>query len=187
MNSIALITGSTRGIGFEVARQLAERDFTVIITGRTDRAVKAAAGKIGASAVAHILDTSDASSIADLAAWVRGGIGRLDVLVNNAAILVDDGESILDTKAETFEATMRVNALGPLLMTQAVAPLLRGSKAARVVNVSSGAGQISSMTTYAPAYSISKATLNATTVMLAAGLPSARRNGAAPGRVRTAR
>ena len=185
MNSIALITGSTRGIGFEVARQLAERDFTVIITGRTDRAVKAAAGKIGASAVAHFLDASDASSIADLAAWVTREIGRLDVLVNNAAILVDDGESILDTKAETFEATMRVNALGRLLMTQAVAPLLRGSKAARVVNVSSGAGQISSMTTYAPAYSISKATLNATTVMLAAALPFARVNCADPGWVRT--
>src|SRR5258708_15559445 len=98
MNSIALITGSTRGIGFEVARQLAERDFTVIITGRTDRAVKAAAGKIGASAVAHILDTSDASSIADLAAWVTREIGRRDVLGNNAAIPVDDGESILATQ-----------------------------------------------------------------------------------------
>ncbi len=137
-----------------------------------DRAVKAAAGKIGASAVAHVLDTSDAASIANLAAWITREIGRLDVLVNNAAILVDEGENILDTKPETFETTMRVNALGPLLMTQPVASLLRRSKAARVVNVSSGAGQISSMTTYAPAYSISKATLNATTVMLAAALPS---------------
>ncbi len=80
---------------------------------------------------------------------------------------------------------MRVNALGPLLMTQAVAPLLRKSKTARVVNVSSGAGQISSMSGYAPAYSISKATLNATTVMLAAALPFARVNCADPGWVRT--
>ncbi len=185
MPSVALITGSTRGIGFEVARQLAERDFTVIVTGRTDRAVKAAAEKIGASSVAHVLDTSDAASIADLAAWVTREIGRLDVLVNNAAILLDEGVGILDTTPETFETTMRVNALGPLLMTQAVAPLLRRSKAARVVNVSSGAGQISSMTTYAPAYSISKATLNATTVMLAAALPFARVNCVDPGWVRT--
>src|ERR1700682_3287744 len=185
MNSVALITGSTRGIGFEVARQLAARDFTVIITGRTDRAVKAAAGKIGPSAVSHVLDTSVATSIAEFAAWITKELGRLDVLVNNAAILIDEGESILDTKPETFETTMRVNTLGPLLMTQAVAPLLRNSKAARVGNVSSGAGQISSMTTYAPAYSISKASLNATTVMLAAALPFARVNCADPGWVRT--
>src|SRR5258708_38766644 len=89
-----------------------------------DRAVKAAVGKIGASAVAHVLDTSDAASIANLAAWITREIGRLDVLVNNAAILVDEGENILNTKPETFETTMRVNALEPLLMTQAVASLL---------------------------------------------------------------
>jgi NAD(P)-dependent dehydrogenase (short-subunit alcohol dehydrogenase family) len=185
MNSVALITGSSRGIGFEVARQLAARDFTVIVTGRTERAAASAAKKIGGSAVGHALDTSDAASIRELAAWVTKEVGRLDVLVNNAAILVDEGESILNTTPETFEATMRVNAVGPLLVTQAVAKLLRKSKAARVVNVSSGAGQISSMSGYAPAYSISKATLNATTVMLAAALPFARVNCADPGWVRT--
>ncbi|HXH39968.1 MAG TPA: SDR family oxidoreductase [Thermoanaerobaculia bacterium] len=184
-NKIALITGSSRGIGFEVARQLAERDHTVIVTSRTKSAAASAAKKIGASAVAHVLDTSDAASIRAIASWITREIGRLDVLVNNAAILLDEAGNILSTTADGFEATMRTNAVGPLLMAQAVVPLLRRSNAARIVNVSSGAGQISSMTSYAPAYSISKTALNAITVMLASALPSARVNCADPGWVRT--
>ncbi len=185
MNPVALITGSSRGIGLEVARQLAARDFIVIVTSRSQKAADAAAKKIGKSAVAHVLDTSDAVSIRDLADWITSEIGRLDVLINNAAILLDENEGILSTSSETFETTMRTNALGPLLMTQSVVPLLRRSSAARVVNVSSGAGQISSMTSYAPAYSISKAALNAITVMLASALPAARVNCVDPGWVRT--
>ena len=181
---VALVTGSTRGIGFEVARQLS-RDHTVIVTGRAEQDAVAAAGKIGRSAIPHALDTSDASSIDGLSKRMSREIGRLDVLVNNAAILLDEGGSILTTSGETFETTLRTNALGPLLLTQAVAPLLRRSRAARVVNVSSGAGQISTMSTYAPAYSISKTTLNAITVMLAAALPEARVNCVDPGWVRT--
>lgn len=179
MSGVALVTGSSRGIGFEVARQLAGRGFEVIVTSREESAAAEAARKIGARS--HALDTASPESIAALAR----SLTRLDVLVNNAAILLDEGESILSTSAETFEATMRTNALGPLLMTQAVAPLLRRSRAARVVNVTSGAGQISSMSSYAPAYSISKAALNAITVMLANALPSARVNCIDPGWVRT--
>lgn len=181
MDHVALVTGSSRGIGFEVARQLAGRGYTVVVTSRDTKTAAEAARKIGHGALSHALDTADGESIAAITAWLT----RLDVLVNNAAILLDEGESILTTTAETFESTMRANALGPLLMTQAVAPLLRCSPAARVVNVSSGAGQISSMTSYAPAYSISKAALNAITVMLASVLPFARVNCVDPGWVRT--
>jgi NAD(P)-dependent dehydrogenase (short-subunit alcohol dehydrogenase family) len=186
MTSVALVTGSSRGIGFEVAKQLAARDYQLIITSRSEKTAAAAASKIGHDAVAHALDTSDAVSIRDLAAWIKGEFAQLDVVVNNAGILLGQGMSILDTPRETLEKTIRTNALGPLLVTQAVANLLRRSKAARVVNVSSGAGQISSMTSYAPAYSISKATLNAITVMLANALPDARVNCVDPGWVRTA-
>src|SRR5882672_8030698 len=105
MDLVALITGSSRGIGFEVARQLAARDFTVIVTSRSGKAAAAAAKKIGANAIAHVLDTSDAASIKNLAAWIMSESGRLDVLVNNAAILLDENENILSTKPETFEAT----------------------------------------------------------------------------------
>jgi NAD(P)-dependent dehydrogenase (short-subunit alcohol dehydrogenase family) len=185
MTYVALVTGSSRGIGFEVAKQLAARGYRVIVTSRDEKTAAAAAKKIGGNAIAHALDTSDESSIRELAAWIARDVGQLDVVVNNAAILLDEGGSILDTSAETFETTLRTNALGPLLVTQSVAPLLRRSKSARVVNVSSGAGQISKMTGYAPAYSISKATLNAITVMLAHALPHARVNCVDPGWVRT--
>ncbi|HEV7488588.1 MAG TPA: SDR family NAD(P)-dependent oxidoreductase [Thermoanaerobaculia bacterium] len=185
INPIALVTGSSRGIGFEVAKQLAARDYRLIVTSRSETSAAAAAAKIGGHAVAHALDTSDAASIRELAAWIKGEFAQLDVVVNNAAILLGETTSILDTPPEMFEQTLRTNALGPLLVTQAVANLLRRSKATRVVNVSSGAGQISSMSSYAPAYSISKATLNAITVMLAHALPHARVNCVDPGWVRT--
>jgi NAD(P)-dependent dehydrogenase (short-subunit alcohol dehydrogenase family) len=182
---VALVTGSSRGIGFEVARQLASRDFRVIVTSRREKRASAAAARIGGSAMPHALDTSDPDSIAALAKWLSKETGHLDVLVNNAAILLDEGGSILAMSAETFDETMRTNARGPLLLTQAVLPLLRRSPAARIVNVSSGAGQLSSMSTYAPAYSISKTALNAITIFQAAALPEARVNCADPGWVRT--
>jgi NAD(P)-dependent dehydrogenase (short-subunit alcohol dehydrogenase family) len=182
---VALVTGSSRGIGFEVAKQLAARDYRLIVTSRSEKSAAAAAAKIGGDTVAHALDTSDAASIRELAAWIKGEFAQLDVVVNNAGILLGPTMSILDTPADIFEKTMRTNALGPLLVTQSVARLLHGSKAARVVNVSSGAGQISSMTSYAPAYSISKTALNAITVMLANALPHARVNCVDPGWVRT--
>jgi NAD(P)-dependent dehydrogenase (short-subunit alcohol dehydrogenase family) len=185
MGQVALVTGSTRGIGQETARQLAARDYTVVVTGRSLRAASEAAAGIGARAVARALDVSDPKSVAALGAWIASAIGSLDVLVNNAAILLDEGKSILALDPQTFEATMRTNVLGALLVTQAMAPLLRRARAPRVVNVSSGAGQISSMTTYAPGYSISKAALNAVTVLLAAALPNARVNCVDPGWVRT--
>ncbi|HET7497597.1 MAG TPA: SDR family oxidoreductase [Candidatus Eisenbacteria bacterium] len=185
MGQVALVTGSTRGIGQETARQLAARDYTVVVTGRSLRAASEAAAGIGARAVARALDVSDPKSVAALGAWIASAIGSLDVLVNNAAILLDEGKSILTLDPQTFEATMRTNVLGALLVTQAMAPLLRRARAPRVVNVSSGAGQISSMTTYAPGYSISKAALNAVTVLLAAALPNARVNCVDPGWVRT--
>jgi NAD(P)-dependent dehydrogenase (short-subunit alcohol dehydrogenase family) len=185
MPTTTLVTGSSRGIGFEVARQLAKQGHTVIVTSRQESAAAAAAKKIGENAVAHVLDTAVEGSIHEMAEWITREVGRLDVLVNNAAILLDEHIGVLETTAEVFEETLRANALGPLLMTQAVAPLLRRSDAARVVNVSSGAGQLSSMSSYAPAYSVSKAALNAITLQLAAAMPFARVNCVDPGWVRT--
>ena len=177
----ALVTGSTRGIGHEVARQLAAGGYRVTVTGRDLDAAKRAAADIGA--VGHALDTGDPRSIDALARSIR----KLDVLINNAAILLDEGKSIVDVTPEEFEQTWRVNTLGPFLMTKRFAPLLRRSGHGRVVNVSSGAGQLSSMSSYAPSYSTSKAALNAITILFANAL---RRDGvlvncADPGWVRT--
>jgi NAD(P)-dependent dehydrogenase (short-subunit alcohol dehydrogenase family) len=169
---IALVTGSTRGIGAEVARQLEQRGYRAIVTGRSAE---------------HRLDVADPQSIETLARFVESEIGRLDVLVNNAAILLDEGESIADVDPRTFEETWRVNTLGAFLMTQRFAPLLRRSGHGRVVNVSSGAGQLSSMSSYAPSYSTSKAALNAITILFANALrhDGVLVNCADPGWVRT--
>ncbi|HEV2718445.1 MAG TPA: SDR family oxidoreductase [Thermoanaerobaculia bacterium] len=172
MDRVALVTGSTRGIGREVARQLTARGYRVIVTGRHAE---------------HRLDVSDPRSIEALARYVESEIGRLDVLVNNAAILLDEGESIADVDPRKFEETWRVNTLGPFLMMQRFAKLLRQSGHGRVVNVSSGAGQLSSMSGYAPSYSTSKAALNAITILFANALrhDDVLVNCADPGWVRT--
>ncbi len=187
MSNVALVTGSSRGIGHEVARQLAQRGYRVIVTSRHADAAAKAAKKIGPQALAHVLDTSDPKSIEAIARFVEKEVGSLDVLVNNAAMLLDEGKDIVDVDPQEFEETWRVNTFGPFLLTRRLAPLLRKSGHGRVVNVSSGAGQLSSMSSYAPSYSTSKAALNAITILFANGL---RRDGvlvnsADPGWVRT--
>jgi len=187
MVRVALVTGSSCGIGHEVARQLAARGFRVILTSRDGGIAKKAAGKIEPDAVGHPLDVSDARSIDELGRFIDRDIGSLDVLVNNAAILLDEGKSIVDVEPRVFEETWRANTLGPFLITKRLAPLLRKSGHGRIVNVSSGAGQLSSMSSYAPSYSTSKAALNAITIQFANAL---RRdhvlvNCADPGWVRT--
>ena len=184
---VALVTGSSRGIGREVARQLAAREARVIVTSRSADAAAEAAAKIGRGAIGHALDTSDAQSIDAIGRFVEAEIGRLDILINNAAILLDEGKSIAGVEAKEFEETWRVNTLGPFLLTSRFAPLLRKSGHGRVVNVSSGAGQLSSMSGYAPSYSTSKAALNAITILFANALRGDRVlvNCADPGWVRT--
>jgi NAD(P)-dependent dehydrogenase (short-subunit alcohol dehydrogenase family) len=184
--AVALVTGSSRGIGREVARQLAERGLRVIVTSRKAGEARKAASDLGAE-MSHELDAGDAASIDTLARFVQNEVGRLDVLVNNAAILLDEGKSIVAVAPDEFEETWRTNTFGPFLLTRALAPLLRKSRHGRVVNVSSGAGQLSSMSSYAPSYSTSKAALNAITILFANAL---RRDGvlvncADPGWVRT--
>lgn len=166
---IALVTGSSRGIGHEVARQLVERKCDVIVTARKAADAARAAKEIGAR-YSHALDTSDAKSVETLGDYIQSEVGALDVLVNNAAVLLDEGESIANVDPAAFEETWRTNTLGPLLVTQLLIPLLRKSGHGRVVNVSSGAGQLSSMSSYAPSYSTSKAALNAITILFANAL-----------------
>ena len=183
---IALVTGSSRGIGREVARQLVERRYDVIVTARKAADAARAAKEIGAR-WSHALDTSDARSIEALGGFIDSEVKALDVLVNNAATLLDEGKSIVNVDPAVFEETWRTNTLGPFLMTQRLAPLLRKGGHGRVVNVSSGAGQLSSMSSYAPSYSTSKAALNAITILFANAL---RRDGVLvncvdPGWVRT--
>ena len=164
----ALITGAYRGLGFEVARQLSKRGFQIVLTARQREAGQAAAAKLSNASFVE-LDINDAASVAQAARQVE----RLDVLINNAAILASDDQEILRLPAERLLQTLTTNTLGALRVAQAFVPHLRRQPGGRIVNVSSGGGQLSEMGTWAPAYCISKTALNAVTCQLAAALKPA--------------
>jgi len=160
-----LITGAYRGLGYEVAKQLSERDWKVIITARKAKAGFAAAKELKHAAFLE-LDITDAASVERCAREVPD----LDVLINNAAIVADNDQDILQISPQIITETIETNALGALRVSQAFVPHLSRRSAGRIVNVSSGAGQLSDMGTWSPAYAASKTTLNAITCLLAAAL-----------------
>jgi NAD(P)-dependent dehydrogenase (short-subunit alcohol dehydrogenase family) len=184
----ALGTGANKGIGFEVARQLARLGLKVFLGARNPKAGRAATEKLSGEGEVIFLeiDVSDAGSIRRAAEELSRQQKHLDVLVNNAGILLDDDKSALDLTPEIFEETLRTNTLGPWLVAQAFAPLLEKSSAPRVVNVSSGGGQLEDGADgWAPCYCVSKTALNGVTVQLAAALPKLAVNSVCPGWVRT--
>jgi NAD(P)-dependent dehydrogenase (short-subunit alcohol dehydrogenase family) len=184
-----LITGANKGIGYEVARQLGGKGFHLFVGARDPqkgREATEALRKDGAIGTFVPLDVSDAGSIANAVHVVSEVADHLDVLVNNAGVIVEGDNAITQLDAETVHRTLQTNTLGPLLMTQAFLPLLSRSNAPRVINVSSGGGQLSDgMDTWAPAYCLSKAALNAVTCLFAAALPNVSINSVCPGWVRT--
>jgi NAD(P)-dependent dehydrogenase (short-subunit alcohol dehydrogenase family) len=154
MDTITLVTGANRGIGREVCRQLAELGQTVIPTAR--------------SATAPLqLDVTDPASIAAAARWVADRYGRLDVLVNNAAITYDTWQHAVDADLTVVREAAETNLYGPWLMVQEFLPLLRRSEHGRIVNVSSEAASLAHMGGGTPAYTASKVALNALTRMFA--------------------
>ena len=197
---IALVTGANKGIGFEVARQLARRNFRVFIGARDSDAGVAAVQKLnkegekeeygkGHSGVAVTflkIDVSKPDSIRRAAEEFSRSTDRLDVLVNNAGILLDHDKDVLMVAPEIFETTLRTNTVGALLVSQAFVPFLKKSDTPRIVNVSSGGGQLADGADgWAPAYCISKTALNGVTSQLAAALPKFAVNSVCPGWVRT--
>lgn len=141
---------------------------TVLLTARSRQKAQAAAAELGHSALIPAqLDVTDPASIAALAAHVAQEFGRLDVLINNAAINYDTWQKAINVDLTDVQETMDTNVYGPWRMCQAFLPLLRKSLHPRIVNVSSGAGALHGMGGGTPAYSLSKAALNALTLMLA--------------------
>ncbi|GAA3528613.1 SDR family oxidoreductase [Nonomuraea rosea] len=182
---VCVVTGANRGIGLEVARQLAAAGDTVLLTARDlGKAEKAAAG-IGARA--WQLDVSDPESAERFGREVGDRHERVDVLVNNAAIHYDTWQRAAGADLTVVREALDTNLLGAWRVTQALLPLLRASRHGRVVNVSSEAGSMASMGSGTPAYAVSKAGLNALTKMLAADLRSERIlvNSVCPGWVAT--
>ena len=192
LDRVALVTGANRGIGFEIARQLAEIGNRVIL-GARNLAQGEAAAKILASndvkAFAAELDVTDEATIEKLTRKIDLDFGRLDILVNNAGILIDETDLPSETAPQTTRTTLETNLLGPWRLCQAFIPMMKRNNYGRIVNVSSGAGALSEMSDslYAPAYSISKTALNALTIMFASELRGSNIlvNAVCPGWVRT--
>jgi NAD(P)-dependent dehydrogenase (short-subunit alcohol dehydrogenase family) len=184
----ALVTGANKGIGFEVTRELARLGLRVFLGARNAEAGREAAAKLRSAGDVVFLeiDISNEKSVRAAAAELGRESERLDVLVNNAGILLDDDKDALTITAEIFEETLRTNTLGPWLVARAFVPLLKKSTDPRIVNVSSGGGQLEDGADgWAPAYCVSKTALNGVTVQLAAALPKFAVNSVCPGWVRT--
>jgi NAD(P)-dependent dehydrogenase (short-subunit alcohol dehydrogenase family) len=186
---VIVVTGGNRGIGFEICRQLASRGAQVVLTARKAEAGREAVEKLAAQKLTarfHPLDVTSSESAGALRDFLDHAFGHLDVLINNAGIISDDEASGLEVKLSTVRTTLETNTLGPLQLAQTLVPLLKRSRAGRVVNMSSGMGSLSDMGGGYAAYRISKAALNAVTGILAAELRGAVAvNSMCPGWVRT--
>jgi NAD(P)-dependent dehydrogenase (short-subunit alcohol dehydrogenase family) len=190
---VAVVTGAYRGLGRETSRQLGALGYTVILTARQEQEGRAATEALrgeGFDVHFHLLDVTDETAIELLANFVRDVFGRLDVLVNNAGIFPDPPpgsgkDSVFDAALQAVRAGFETNTVGPLRLCQALIPLMDGS--GRVVNVSSGMGQLSEMNGCCPGYRLSKTALNAVTRIFAEELKGSnvKVNAVCPGWVRT--
>ncbi|MEZ4644733.1 MAG: SDR family oxidoreductase [Chloroflexota bacterium] len=190
MDKLAIVTGANRGIGKEVCRQLAQLGYTVLLTSRDVTQGETAVADLkrsGGDIHFHQLDVIDEASVAQLRAYVVAHWGAPAVLVNNAAILIDNNERVLDVSPDIFAATFAPNVWGMLRLCQAFAPLMREKGYGRIVNVSSEMGQLRWLNGGTPAYSLSKTALNGLTLMLARSLKGTGVlvNAVCPGWVRT--
>lgn len=183
---IALVTGANKGIGFSIAQGLLGKGFEVILAARSLDRAKAAAEKLNGSVRVVQLDVSDDQSIQQAVHQLSQEIDRLDVLINNAGIYPDQDVNILTISRDLLDLTMNTNAFGAIRVTQAFLPLLKQADSARVINVSSGYGEIDGLSADVPSYCLSKLALNGATIMLAEAMQgSAAVYAMCPGWVRT--
>lgn len=193
---VAVVTGANRGIGLEVAKSLAASGFKTVLTCRDEAKGKEAQEALkseGLDVDYQALDVTSQKSVRDLSLYLRKQYGRLDVLVNNAGIMLDkyeDGQpvmSILECELANVRTTMETNVYGALSLIQELLPLMKENRYGRVINVSSGLGQISEMGAGYTGYRLSKAALNALTCMVADELANENIlvNACCPGWVRT--
>jgi NAD(P)-dependent dehydrogenase (short-subunit alcohol dehydrogenase family) len=187
---VALVTGANRGLGLETSRQLLAKGLHVVLTGRDEGALARALRDLHQHeerAMTVSMDVTDVPSIKSAQQAIRRRFGSVDILVNNAAVLLYEDESVLSIPSEAYRRTFDTNVFGVIEVCRVFAPEMARAGCGRIVNVSSGAGQLATMSTYAPAYSMSKAALNAFTRILARTYQGSGvlANAADPGWVRT--
>lgn len=182
-----LVTGANRGIGLEVCKQLGELGFHIFLSARNNEKGEKEVEKLlekGIKITFLKMDVADENSVIKSAGEFKKLSLQLDVLINNAGILKDSGGITGMTTKELWNH-LNTNSIGAFIVIREFLPFM--NKGGRIINVSSGAGSLATMSTYAPAYSISKTTMNATTRQFAAGLkpPNIAVNSVSPGWVKT--
>lgn len=189
-DKIALVTGANRGIGLEACRQLAKIGITVILSSRDSGKGKQAFVQLEQEklpVVFHQLDVTNEDSIKQMETFIREHYGRLDILVNNAGIFPDPMKNALDSTVDMLRTAMETNMYGPFRLCQTFVPMMKKNNYGRIVNMSSGMGQLSDMNGCCPAYRTSKTALNALTRLFADELKGTNIliNSMCPGWVRT--
>jgi NAD(P)-dependent dehydrogenase (short-subunit alcohol dehydrogenase family) len=168
---VALVTGANRGLGLETARQLLTKGLSVVFAGRDAAALERAQRNLAEQdqhrAFTVQMDVTSVESITAAHKVVFEQVGSVNVLVNNAAVLLGENDDVLSIPADAYARTFETNLFGAIEVCRAFVPAMAHAGYGRIVNVSSGAGQLAAMSAYAPAYSISKAALNAFTRILA--------------------
>jgi NAD(P)-dependent dehydrogenase (short-subunit alcohol dehydrogenase family) len=167
---VALVSGGNRGIGLQVCRQLAEKDYTVVMGSRDDEQGRAAAEGLPGGVVVRQLDVADPESVARLSRSIEEEFGRLDILVNNAGISNDEGQRGAEADLERVKAALEANLFGAWRLCEMAIPLMRRNGYGRIVNVSTGLAALEDMGGGYPGYRVSKTALNALTRILASEL-----------------
>jgi NAD(P)-dependent dehydrogenase (short-subunit alcohol dehydrogenase family) len=187
--SVALVSGGNRGIGLAAVEGLARAGLRVVMGARdvaSGERARASLNDAGDRVVVCELDITDDASLKRAIAEISAGLGRLDVLVNNAGVVLDTAQRAETADLDVVNATLHVNLLGAWALITESLPLLRASGDGRIINVSSGMGQLSKMGGGSPGYRASKAALNALTRMLSVELENTVKiNSVCPGWVRT--
>ncbi|HEX7675520.1 MAG TPA: SDR family NAD(P)-dependent oxidoreductase [Bdellovibrio sp.] len=174
MKKLAIVTGASRGLGYATSEALAQKGYKVIMGMRNPEKAQKQINTLkmkDLDVVAMKLDVSQEKSINEFAEAFRREYGYVDVLVNNAGIFIDDEDggnsSVFKTKSSTIQKTFTTNTLGPFLLTQKIFPMMQAEGHGRIVNVSSGMGQLSDMNRGYAAYRMSKTALNVVTRVFA--------------------
>jgi NAD(P)-dependent dehydrogenase (short-subunit alcohol dehydrogenase family) len=170
---VAIVTGGNRGIGHEICKELSRAGCNVVLTSRNEEEGRRAVAKLHHhdNVAYRKLDVTDSKDIANLRDWILKTYGRVDILINNAGVYLDEGVSVFDVDENIIQDTLAVNFYGAFHMSDSCT-IMRQNRYGRIVNVSSGYGAMSEMGGYVAAYRISKAALNALTLIMANELRS---------------